>query len=862
MTSPNSEAITIPEILQNVFLHLDRTSLHACSRVSRQWRSWSRHVAWLIYHIPSQDIIDFLGQRHHVEEKSLDGARREDEETDSQGQPLSQSKKPRYLQEFKSRCFRILSLTVGDDTHDDQAVLWTVNKEVFEKWECALPTSLTNLMHLRFGLYCFSHAPMDTTFPTDIVYGLISQNPNLQHLEFLSFREPSYRVLLTALRNNPLQHLTRLEVCSDLEERGLLDLLDLLAVRSNLEDQSQDLEQDQDLVSGSSMSNWNLEELILRSRSGNSFEQFVRASRNSTAPPRPVAVRKLSLLNFCLAVNLDEQEGNEDGVFPLDISFLYHLCRRFPLLQRLQVSSDVVDYKPSPSSFENYIFNHLRDLDEFETWVYYPTEELAREIIKACPNLTEIDLSHHRELHTDDWDILLQHYAPQLESLSAWSVHHLQPPDLVRLVPPSPTLVQRFGGHPSQNWVGLQSLDISANNSLAPAIHMFFKYVPTLRHFKALGVAVEANQLLGYDWVCTGMETLAINILVPTQAWAGYETWRWNVGKDRWGMVGDVNESWGDDECEYFTLDTELPLIPTGQGSYGSDQEDDGSSDTDSESDTGTDTSSSSDSSSNTDSSVDVDTDSSSDTTMDSSSDSSTDSSSDSGTDSESDTDTSSDSDESADESSAPDAAESRSTGVPDKTLPKKRLTYSMRIQIAICQQLGRLTGLKELTLEGRQDIRFDNKEWDCLHLTLQTGLEFLRPLQKNLTRLAVFQLDEELCGRAEMEWIAQNWVHHENTVWQSAFDACSGSSDKMPAHHHLVGSPAALEGVGGGTPVLLCPRFRELLGVSVTGERNLSALEANMNVAWLEGQCRQLTVEKDVAWDHESFFYGQYQDY
>ncbi|KAK3835084.1 MAG: hypothetical protein J3R72DRAFT_451822 [Linnemannia gamsii] len=860
MMSSNSEAIAIPEILQNVFLHLDRASLHACARVSRQWRSWSRHVAWLIYHIPSQDIIDFLGQRSCVEEKSLGGAKQEEEETDSQGQPLSQSQKPRYVQEFKSRCFRIKSLTVGGDTHGDLAVLWTVNKQVFENWECALPASLTNLMHLRLGLSLFSHTPMGTTFPAEIVRGLISQNPNLQHLEFLSLSRPSYRVLLSGLRVNPLQHLRRLEVCCDLQERGLLDLLDLLAVRSNLEDQDQEQEQDQDLASGSSMSSWSLEELILRSKSDSSFEEFVRKSRNSTTPPRPVAVRKLTLFNFCLAINLDEQEGNEDGVFPLDISFLYHLCRRFPLLQRLQVSSDVVDYQPSPIPFENHIYNHLRDLDDFEQWVFYPAEELAREMIKACPGLTEIDLSHHRELHPADWDILLQHYAPQLESLSAWSVHELRPQELVRLVPPSPTLVQRFGGHPSQNWVGLQSLDISANNSLAPAIHMFFKYVPTLRHFKALGVAVEANQLLGYDWVCTDMESLAINILVPTQAWAGYETWRWNVGKGKWGMVGDVNESWGDDDCEYFALDTELPLIPTGQGSYGGGQEDDGSLDTDSESDTDSD--SSLDSSSNTDSSMGTDTDSSSDTTMDSSSDSSTDSSSDSDTDAESDTDSSSDSEEIADENSAPSSAESRSTRVPDRTLPKKRLTYSMRIQIAICQQLGRLTELKELTLEGRQDVRFDNKEWDCLHLTLQTGLEFLQPLQANLTRLVVFQLDEELCGRAEMEWIAQNWVHHENTVWQSAFDACSGSSDKMPAHRHLVGGPAALEGVGGGTPVLLCPKFRGLLGVSVSGGRSLSALEANMNVAWLEGQCRQLTVEKDVTRDRDSFFYGQYQDY
>jgi hypothetical protein len=144
----------------------------------------------------------------------------------------------------------------------------------------------------------------------------------------------------------------------------------------------------------------------------------------------------------------------------------------------------------------------------------------------------------------------------------------------------------------------------------------------------------------------------------------------------------------------------------------------------------------------------------------------------------------------------------------------------------------------------------------------LNTGLEFLQPLKANLRKLVVFQLDEELSGRAEMEWIAQNWVHHGNTVWQSAFDTCGSTSDLIPAHHHLGGNTAELEGLGRGTPVLLCPKFRELLGISVSGEREVSALEANTNVAWLERQCRQLTIEKDVTQDCESFFYGQYQDY
>ncbi|KAG0289834.1 hypothetical protein BGZ96_006670 [Linnemannia gamsii] len=828
MTSSNSEAIAIPEILQNVFLHLDRPSLHVCARVSRLWRSWSLHVAWLVYSIPRQDAADFLAQRC-VETNIINGASEKDQGTDSEGCPLTQSKKPSIVREFKKQCYRIQSLTVGSDSHSEMA-LWSDCNNVFSNLACALPTSLINLIHLRFGLCCLAHAPTDLTIFSDIITGLISQNPNLQHLVFFSHQQPSYRVLFTALRNNPLQQLRRLDLCCDLNINGFSHLLDLLAMRSKFEH----LEQDHGRASELTTAGWDLEELIIRSSGSSSFEQFVWDSRNSTTPPRPVAVQKLTLFDFCLAVYVDEQGEDEDGDeserLQINWSVLYHLCRRFPVLKRLQLSSDIpIDYKPSSVNFENYIYDSLRDLDEFESDVFWHPEQLAMAMIKACPKLTEIDLSHHRELHPEDWDLLLQHYASQLESLSAWSVDQLRPQELVRLVPPSPMFIGQFGGHPSQKWIGLQELDISANSSIAPAIHMFFKFVPTLRHFKALGVPVKAHQLLGFDWVCTSVETLAVNILIPTQAWPEREIWRWDVAKDRWRMIGDDED---DHEYVYLGMDTELPFPQILQESGNGGRQEDSSSDSDSNSDVASDTDSETDSSSDSDTSE---------------------------SESESDTDSSSDSEGNSDESPASTSAELESKGAPNEAKSMKRLTHSMQIQTAICQQLGRLTRLKELTLEGREEYRYDNREWDCLHLTLKTGLDYLRPLQANLQKLVVFQLDEELCGQEEVEWIAQNWVHQDNRVWQDAFEARSGSSLMPP---RSMDNPAATLGGEGTTPVLLCPQFRELCGVSVCGKQQVSALEANMNVAWLEAQCPHLTVEKDVTGNREVFFSGQYQDY
>lgn len=794
----------------------------------------------------------FLTQQRAQETSVRSGAK----EADGEACSLIQRKKARFVQEFKKQCFRIQSLTVGDESRSEAVEARTIIPDDFSKWECVLPTTLTSLVYLRFGPYCLHHPPLGPHLSSDIVIGLISQNPNLRHLEFLSLLQASYRALITALRSNQLQHLRRLEISCDLGRIGVSELFDLLAVRSKFEP----LEQEQERSLEPKALGWDLEELIIRNRVNTSFKRFLRDSHYSTTPPRPIAVRKLTLFDFSPAVYLDEME--EDGVeedeigrLPIDWSLLYHLCRRFPVLQRLQVSPDIsIDYKPSPISFENLIYNHFRDLDEFESGVFWRPEELARAMIKACPKLTEIDLSHHRELHPEDWDLLLQHYAPQLESLAAWNVDQLRPQELIRLVPPSPTLISHFGGHLSQKWVGLQELDIGANGSLAPAIHMFLKYVPTLRHFKALGVPVEANQLLGFEWVCTGMETLAIYILIPTQAWPEYGIWRWDAGKDKWRMVGEGEEFWNDDKGEYLAMDIEVPLLPT-QRSYDGDKQGNSSSESDSGSDTDSHMAARLDTYvSSSDSSSDPSSDSDS-SDSDSHADSSTDSS-----DADSDADSSSDSDDSGDESSASVPAELEPTGAPSKALPKKRVTHSAQIQIAICQQLGRLTRLKELTLEGRQDYRYDNKEWDCLHLTLETGLDHLRPLQANLRKLVVFQLDEELCGRAEMEWIAQNWVHQDNAAWQRAFEACDGSSSAPLGV--ASNSVMTLQAGNEETPVLLCPKFQELLGVSVCGKRQVSALEANMNVAWLEGQCRQLTVEKDVTRDRESFFYGQYQDY
>ncbi|KAK3827926.1 MAG: hypothetical protein J3Q66DRAFT_382792 [Benniella sp.] len=91
--------------------------------------------------------------------------------------------------------------------------------------------------------------------------------------------------------------------------------------------------------------------------------------------------------------------------------------------------------------------------------------------------------------------------------------------------------------------------------------------------------------------------------------------------------------------------------------------------------------------------------------------------------------------------------------------------TKYFNTQVKVCKAIGRLTQLKELRIEGQRNFEFGKRDWGCLELTLVTGLEHLAPLRHSLERLIVSRLDESI-GRKEMEWIACNWVHHNNRPW------------------------------------------------------------------------------------------------
>ncbi|KAG0219663.1 hypothetical protein BGX31_011238 [Mortierella sp. GBA43] len=179
-----------------------------------------------------------------------------------------------------------------------------------------------------------------------------------------------------------------------------------------------------------------------------------------------------------------------------------------------------------------------------------------------------------------------------------------------------------------------------------------------------------------------------------------------------------------------------------------------------------------------------------------------------------------------------------------DNTSPVKGPeVYLREHQVKICESLGRLSQLRELRIEGEREFSYD-----CLKLTLETGLDHLAPLQRNLEKLVVSTLSEGLSGRKEVEWIARNWVHHQNSHWLRQHG--SESSESLSALSQSLQDTTIrddderLTGMWAddGTYFAPSPKFKELIGISVN-DMHQTARVALSNIEWLKEQCPSLRV-------------------
>lgn len=828
--NPRANPIDIPEILYHILLHLDRPSLDICAQVSRFWRALSLDVAAHSF-IQSKDILEYLARR------------KEGEPGGPQGQSVASIQ---AVQEFRGRCAGLRSLTIGN--------AWSGKKEYGEafdigkvvQWESAVPAGLTNLIRLNIRLLCASqHYDWWDSLPNKVFRDILAQNPMIEELHYASGKHhPGYRGL-RALISCPLQHLRRLNLQLTDHAWRFLEFWILLVQRDKLQER---LRKESPLVLASlrdtvphtqeeraavlrMMPNWNLEELTIKNanpiKNDIPFHGFLRnVLFDESAPIYKLSLRSLTLEGFDMRqyAAWDDEPGEIKSV-------LYHLFQRLPLLERVRISPDHTKIRePSPLPVREIIRATCFQLSH-QGWLS-PPWRLSQKLKLFCPHLRAIDLSHQRELDDIHWEDLLKRYAPQLESLVCWSVSRMDCSALRHLVPASPGVVLKKGPHPSQKWAGLQELDISANRKCASVVHLFLKYVPTLRILRALGVPVDGAGLLGSDWACKDMEVLAINIMVPTRVRARVlNPWCWNNSSHEWDSTPQVKGKSKADLRKWLTgggksiLGVSKKLESSDQPRMGRyvDAESEESEDEYCYSAELWEMRVSSDAIKARERKRERIWDSNHVTLED-----------------EKFLRWCKQQDTLEEEAHSEAMAQwrRRKNGIKAEK-DRRNKEYNTQTQQLLCQQLGRLVKLKELTLEGPYypgGARKKSAKFDCLHLTLETGLDYLRPLQANLEKLVVYRLGEGLSGGAEVEWIAKNWVHHRDPVWQHTFDTWDRQSYlEIPDEDE------------GGNRVRNPPsKFRQLIGVHTQKREGLDAASAAGNIAWLEYYCPELVVVRD----------------
>ncbi|KAF9160017.1 hypothetical protein DFQ26_005966 [Actinomortierella ambigua] len=172
-------------------------------------------------------------------------------------------------------------------------------------------------------------------------------------------------------------------------------------------------------------------------------------------------------------------------------------------------------------------------------------------------------------------------------------------------------------------------------------------------------------------------------------------------------------------------------------------------------------------------------------------------------------------------------------------TAKEVRQSYEFRV----CEQLGQLTRLRELLLDGMEET-FGVPARETMHsltLTVDTGLKLFAPLAHSLERLCVTKLTDKLAGKDEVEWIANN-------LYYTSLDPKTVAG-RLQRHHQQT------------RPEPTRTNFVELLGLS----RNTldSPREVHRNLAWLRGKCPGLRVELvPLEEDQRNKYSSSFQDY
>ncbi|KAF9384303.1 hypothetical protein CPB97_005781 [Podila verticillata] len=761
-STPAIDPLQIPEILSLILYFTDRKTLVDCAKVSQLWRSCSLPVQWQVYKVDTSTL--FHPPWHQSHDRTV-------------------------------RFIRALEVSVVRDLGYDTS------------FKIPLAHSIRNLTHLTIDVDPIADPQFSDPF--DEFYSgpgpyveFILQNQGLCELEVAN---DTYGLVVFKCLSQ-LPRLKKLKIVGDLSVDGLSNILSHLSGDNDNNNISSSPQDSGLVLLGSNVAAMALCELVVQVPKFQS-NLYVLSDPRLCKPEGPVPIHTLRLLNFD---QRDFQEVTDTEAEPIT-DVLLPFLRRFPDLERLSLAVEIDENssKTLPIEYNKPVAGILEEIEySYSDADSVPLpEKIGEELFRCCPKITSLEFGPHTLLTQKQVASLSKAYAAQLQSYIMWGILH-ESEDLLYML-----TVQCMYKSP------LVELDISGcGRQLGEAAWVVFRTLPNLRHFRALGVPLHAQQLVGYDWVCQKLETLAISVLVPKRMASleeALDVIEYN-GTSAYVALQDLGIS-SAVPSERVCIDDRVVHRRKKKSFKEGNIKKSKSGKKDKERKRHKEHKEHKEKSKKRKRKHDSDDDDEGDIS-----------------------DSRSQGREWSNDATLGDHLESSNREHSCDRLERRRTDFCAEIQIMICEQLGRLSKLRVLTLEGDKEVysSLDTVDWTCLSLTLDTGLDRLAPLP-SLETLSVYNLADQICHRREeVEWIARNWANHQDI---------EGVSETG----HKILRPS--------------PPFKNLLGVSVQGDTSTAII--HLNVAWLRDECPKLTIETHQPVDIESnlnswFFSGGYQDF
>ncbi|KAG0227115.1 hypothetical protein B0O80DRAFT_465337 [Mortierella sp. GBAus27b] len=389
-------------------------------------------------------------------------------------------------------------------------------------------------------------------------------------------------------------------------------------------------------------------------------------------------------------------------------------------------------------------------------------DDFVDQMHQSCPRLRRIEFGLAYQFGAKHWIDMMNKYGPQLESLAIWgNLPYFDTAAFTTLIGPP---VSHPSGHGRLH--RLTRLNINGMDHLRYCAWMALKHLPQLKEFKAQCVPLDGRRLIMKDgWACKGLQVLEINILIPKDPPEGPSddltegSWRWCNSRGHWTEGAVCCQE--DDEMDNCDSDksgsVDQPSENVGLLAERQETHDNGAPD---------------------------------ETTTDS---------------------FCAKQPRKDDSSLQPHAFQQEDS----------QNKFGVQNQMEICRMLSQLTQLRELRIEGERDSTYYGTRWDCLELTLGSGLDLLAPLGRCLEKLDVYKLQEKLGGKEEMEWIARNWIHcnSRHSLEQDISTSTEPSTGEVDYDGRLAPSTV----------------FKSLVGIFKRDE--------GQHIEWLKEKCPSLTV-------------------